>query len=199
MGPYARPMARLIDELERLPGIGHKTAQRLAFHIIGEDKEKVGNLAKAIVEAKKNTKYCSVCYNFTEKDPCLICNNNARDESVICVVQSPHDIVAMERTHEFKGKYHVLHGAISPMDDIGPDEIKVKELIVRLRDNDVKEVILATNPTIEGEATAMYIAKLIKPSGIKTTRIANGIPVGGDLEFTDEVTLAKALEGRREI
>ncbi len=199
MGPYARPMARLIDELERLPGIGHKTAQRLAFHIIGEDKEKVGNLAKAIVEAKKNTKYCSVCYNFTEEDPCLICNSKTRDGSVICVVQSPRDIVAMERTHEFKGTYHVLHGAISPMDDIGPEEIKVRELILRLRDNDVKEVILATNPTIEGEATAMYIAKLIKPSGIKTTRIANGVPIGGDLEFTDEVTLAKALEGRREI
>ena len=197
MEPYAKPMAKLIDELERLPGIGHKTAQRLAFHIIGTEKDKVYNLAKAIVEAKDKTRYCSICFNFTQDDPCHICNNKSRDDSIICVVQSPRDVTAMEKTHEFRGMYHVLHGAISPMNDIGPEEIKIRELLIRLRENDIKEVILATNPTIEGEATAMYIAKLIKPAGIKTTRLANGIPVGGDLEFADEVTLAKALEGRR--
>jgi len=192
-------MAKLIDELEKLPGIGHKTAQRLAFHIIGSDLEKVGRLSDAILEAKKNIRYCSVCFDFTQDDPCDICRSTTRDRSMICVVQSPRDITAMEKTHEYRGLYHVLHGAISPMNDIGPDEIRIRELLIRLRDNDIREVILATNPTIEGEATAMYIAKLIKPAGIKTTRIAHGIPVGGDLEFADEVTLAKALEGRRAI
>jgi recombination protein RecR len=199
MDHYAKPMAKLIDELEKLPGIGHKTAQRLAFHIIGSDVEKVRELANAIVEAKKNIRYCSVCFDFTQDDPCDICRSTTRDRTMICVVQSPRDITAMEKTHEYRGLYHVLHGAISPMNDIGPDEIRIRELLIRLRDNDIKEVILATNPTIEGEATAMYIAKLIKPAGIQTTRIAHGIPVGGDLEFADEVTLAKALEGRRAI
>ena len=197
MEPYAKPMAKLINELEKLPGIGHKTAQRLAFHIIGSGIDSVKNLAESIIEAKSKTKYCSVCFNFTQDDPCHICTSGTRDAAVICVVQSPKDVVAMEKTHEYKGLYHVLHGAISPMDDIGPEEIRIRELLIRLRDSDVTEVILATNPTIEGEATAMYIAKLIKPAGITTTRLANGIPVGGDLEFADEVTLAKALEGRR--
>jgi recombination protein RecR len=199
MGPYAKPIARLIDELEKLPGIGHKSAQRIALHIIGADKEKAESLASAVIDAKTNIRYCSVCFNFTEDDPCPICCGAVRDSSVICVVQSPRDVIAMEKMHEFKGKYHVLHGAISPMSDIGPEDIKIRELLVRLRENDVKEVILATNPTIEGEATAMYIASLIRPSGIVTTRIAHGIPVGGDLEYTDEVTLAKAMEGRRAI
>lgn len=199
MEPYAKPMAKLINELEKLPGIGHKSAQRLAFHIIGSGSDSVKSLAQAIIEAKSNTRYCSVCFNFTQDDPCHICSSGMRDTSVICVVQSPKDVVAMEKTHEYRGLYHVLHGAISPMDDIGPEEIRIRELLIRLRDSDVKEVILATNPTIEGEATAMYIAKLIKPAGIKTTRLANGIPVGGDLEFADEVTLAKALEGRRTV
>jgi recombination protein RecR len=199
MGPYAKPIARLIDELEKLPGIGHKSAQRIALHIIGADKEKAESLASAVIDAKTNIRYCSVCFNFTEDDPCPICSSTARDNSVICVVQSPRDVIAMEKMHEFKGKYHVLHGAISPMSDIGPDDIKIRELLVRLRENDVKEVILATNPTIEGEATAMYVASLIRPSGIMTTRIAHGIPVGGDLEYTDEVTLAKAMDGRRAI
>jgi len=197
MEAYSKSMARLIDELERLPGIGRKTAQRLAFHIIGGDKADVFNLAKAMVDAKNNIRYCSVCCNFTEDDPCGICRNTSRNRAMICVVQSPRDVVAMEKTHEYKGLYHVLNGAISPMDDIGPEDIKIKELLVRLRDNEIEEVIIATNPTIEGEATAMYIAKLIKPAGIKTTRIAYGIPVGGDLEYADEVTLAKAMEGRR--
>ena len=199
MGPYAKPIARLIDELEKLPGIGQKSAQRLALHIISADNEKVESLASAIIDAKTNIKYCSLCFNYTENDPCPICESTTRDNSVICVVQSPRDVIAMEKTHEYRGLYHVLHGAISPMNDIGPDEIRIRELLIRLRENDIKEVILATNPNIEGEATAMYVARLIRPSGIKTTRIAHGIPVGGDLEYADEVTLAKAMEGRREI
>jgi recombination protein RecR len=199
MNFYASPVAKLIEEFEKLPGIGHKTAQRLAFHILDLPAEKANNLADAIREAKLKTKYCSVCSNLTDSDICNICKSTTRNPSVICVVEDPRDVVAMERTREFKGLYHVLHGAISPMDGIGPEDIKIKELLLRIKEVDVKEVILATNPNIEGEATAMYISKLLKPLVIKTTRIAHGIPVGGDLEYADEVTLTKALEGRREI
>ncbi len=199
MDYYAVPVAKLVEEFQKLPGIGHKSAQRLAFHVINMPMEKVQGLANSILDAKQKTKYCSVCSNLTDTDPCPLCSGTTRDKSSICVVQDARDVVAMERTREFKGLYHVLHGAISPMMGIGPEDIKIKELIRRLGDGEVKEVILATNPNVEGEATAMYISKLIKPLGIKTTRIAHGIPVGGDLEYADEVTLAKALEGRREI
>ncbi len=199
MSFYSPPVARLIEEFEKLPGIGHKTAQRLAFHVLNLTPEKVENLARSITEAKQKTRYCSICSNLTEMDPCSICGGSSRDHTVICVVEDPRDVVAMERTREFKGLYHVLHGAISPMEGIGPEDIKIKELLERIKQGNIKEVILATNPKIEGEATAMYISKLLKPLGIKTTRIAHGIPVGGDLEYADEVTLAKALEGRREL
>ena len=199
MSYYAAPVAKLIEEFEKLPGIGHKTAQRLAFHILNLPMEKASGLANAIRDAKLKIRYCSVCNNLTENDPCFICSGSARDRTVFCVVEDPRDVVAMERTREFKGLYHVLHGVISPMEGIGPDDIKIKELLVRIKENTIREVILATNPDVEGEATAMYISKLLKPLGIKATRIAHGIPVGGDLEYADEVTLAKALEGRREI
>jgi len=199
MSLYAVPVARLIEEFEKLPGIGHKTAQRLAFHVLNLPEEKAFGLADAIREAKLNTRYCSICSNLTDIDPCSICSGHSRDGSVICVVENPRDVAAMEKTREFKGLYHVLHGAISPMEGIGPEDIRIKELLARIRDGNVREVILATNPDIEGEATAMYISKLLKPLGIKTTRIAHGIPVGGDIEYADEVTLAKALEGRRDI
>ncbi|EPR14453.1 recombination mediator RecR [Ruminiclostridium papyrosolvens] len=196
---YAVPVAKLVEEFQKLPGIGHKSAQRLAFHVINMPMEKVQKLSDSILEAKQKTRYCSICSNLTDIDPCPLCSGTSRDKSVICVVQDPRDVVAMERTREFKGLYHVLHGAISPMQGIGPEEIRIKELISRLGSGEVKEVILATNPNVEGEATAMYVSKLIKPLGVKATRIAHGIPVGGDLEYADEVTLAKALEGRREI
>ncbi len=199
MDYYAVPIAKLVEEFQKLPGIGHKSAQRLAFHIINMPNEKVQGLANSILEAKQKTKYCSVCSNLTDVDPCTLCSSTSRDKSSICVVQDARDVVAMERTREFKGLYHVLQGAISPMQGIGPGDIRIKELLKRLGDGEVKEVILATNPNVEGEATAMYISKLIKPLGVKTTRIAHGIPVGGDLEYADEVTLAKAFEGRREI
>ncbi|WP_010246396.1 recombination mediator RecR [Acetivibrio cellulolyticus] len=199
MSVYAAPVARLIEEFEKLPGIGHKTAQRLAFHVLNMPIEKVERLASSISDAKLKTKYCSVCGNLTDSEICSLCSSNTRDESVICVVEDARDVAAMERIKEFKGLYHVLHGAISPMEGIGPEDIKIKELLLRIQDKDIKEVIIATNPNIEGEATAMYISKLLKPIGIKATRIAHGIPVGGDLEYADEVTLAKALEGRREI
>ena len=196
---YAKPLAELIKALSKLPGIGGKSAQRLAFHILAlEDREAMA-LAEAISEAKKNMKYCSVCGNLTDVDPCAYCADESRDPSVICVVETPRDVSAVERIREFHGMYHVLHGAISPMDGIGPEDINLKSLILRLQDERVKEVILATNPNIEGEATAMYISRLIKPAGIKVSRIAHGIPVGGDLEYADEVTLAKALEGRKEL
>ncbi|MEL7656243.1 MAG: recombination mediator RecR [Bacillota bacterium] len=199
MKHYAKPLSNLISELSKLPGIGGKTAQRLAFHILSQDDKDAAALAEAILEAKKSMKYCSVCGNLTDVDPCSICTDTSRDQSIICVVESPRDVSAMERIKEFQGLYHVLHGAISPMDGIGPEDINLKQLIVRLQQNDVREVILATNPNIEGEATAMYTARLIKPSGIKVTRIAHGVPVGGDLEYADEVTLSKAMEGRREL
>ena len=196
---YAKPLGKLITELSRLPGIGGKTAQRLAFHILSMDEKEARGLADAIVDAKTNMKYCSVCGNLTDTDPCAICSDPARSHETICVVETPKDVVAMERIKEFTGLYHVLHGAISPMEGIGPEDINLKQLIVRLQQEDVKEIILATNPNIEGEATAMYIARLVKPSGIRVSRIAHGIPVGGDLEYADEVTLLKAVEGRREL
>ena len=199
MKHYAKPLANLIGQLSRLPGIGGKSAQRLAFHILSMDEQEAIAIADAILDAKKNMKYCSVCGNLTDVDPCGICSDGSRDGKVICVVESPRDVTAMERIREFKGLYHVLHGAISPMDGVGPEDINLKSLILRLQQNDVEEVILATNPNIEGEATAMYIARLIKPSGIRVSRIAHGLPVGGDLDYADEVTLSKAMEGRREL
>lgn len=199
MDYYIEPIARLIGELSKLPGIGNKTAQRLAFYIINMPDEQVGQLASAIAEVKNKIRYCSVCQNITDVNPCRICSNPQRDPSLICVVEDPRDVIAMEKTRDFRGLYHVLHGVISPMNGIGPDDIKIKELIARVSDDIVKEVILATNPDVEGEATAVYISKLLKPMGIKVTRIAHGLPVGGDLEYADEVTLSKALEGRREM
>ena len=198
MNGYVEPLAKLIEQFEALPGIGHKTAQRLAFFILNSPKEYAREFADALIGAATKIKYCSICQNITDGDVCGICGDDTRDKSIICVVESPKDAVLIEKTHEYHGLYHVLHGAISPMDGIGPSDIKLKELVSRL-DDTVKEVIVATNPNIEGEATAMYIAKLIKPLGIKTTRIANGVPVGGDLEYADEMTITKAIEGRREI
>lgn len=196
---YAKPLNRLINELSKLQGIGNKSAQRLAFNILAmEDKEAL-SIAQAIIDAKTNMKYCSVCGNLTDTDPCMICSDSSRNQNVICVVESPKEVAAMERIREFKGLYHVLHGSISPLEGIGPEDINLKSLIMRLQENDVNEIILATNPNIEGEATAMYIARLIKPSGITVSRIAHGIPVGGDLEYADEVTLSKAIEGRRNL
>ena len=199
MAYYSPTIERLIENFEKLPSIGHKTATRLAFHMLNLKEEDTKEFINSIIEAKKNLKYCSKCFNITDTDPCPICSSPKRDQSTICVVEDVKDVVAMEKSHEFKGVYHVLHGSISPMNGIGPEDIKIKELLERLKDVDVKEIIIATNPRVEGEATAIYLSKLIKPIGIKVTRIAHGIPVGGDLEYTDEVTLSKALEGRREI
>lgn len=199
MRQYPKPLNQLINELSRLPGVGSKTAQRLAFHILAMDDRDAFRLSEAIRNAKETMRYCSVCGNLTDQDPCSICADETRDRSVICVVESPRDVAAMEKIKEYKGLYHVLHGAISPMDGIGPEEINLKSLILRLQDDSIKELIIATNPTIEGEATAMYIARLIKPTGIVVSRIAHGIPVGGDLEYADEVTLLKAVEGRRQL
>lgn len=189
----------LIEQFAKLPGIGRKTAQRLAFHVINLSQNEVTELAEAIVNIKHNLIYCELCCNIADSSPCSICSNPSRDSSIICVVEDPRDVAAMERTREYRGKYHVLHGTISPMDSITPEMLRIKELVKRMADKDLKEVILATNPTIDGEATAMYIARLIKPFGIKVTRIAHGLPVGGDLEYADDVTITKALEGRREI
>ncbi len=200
MNYYGNPITRLIEEFSGLPGIGGKSAQRLAFHIINMPKEKALALATAITEARENVKYCSVCCNLTDDDPCPICSNVKRDHKTIMVVEDPRDMAAYERTKQYYGLYHVLHGAISPMIGVGPQEIKIKELLNRLQKNDdVEEVILATNPNVEGEATAMYLSRLLKPLQIKVTRIANGVPVGGDLEYVDEITLSRALEGRREM
>ncbi len=197
MALFSESLNRLLEEFEKLPGIGHKNAQRLAFYVLGETPERAHALADAIVNARDNLKFCRECQNISDKDVCDICGSSARDHSTICVVQDPRDVIAIERSREFKGVYHVLHGAISPLNNVGPDDIKMKELVQRIDEN-VKEVILATNPNTEGEATAMYIARLIKPFGVKVTRIAHGVPIGGDLEYTDEVTLGKALQGRRE-
>ncbi|WP_282938225.1 recombination mediator RecR [Paenibacillus sp. RC67] len=196
---YPEPLAKLIDAFSRLPGIGPKTAARLAFHVLRMKEDDCIDFAKALVNVKRNLHYCSVCCNITDTDPCRICQDKSRDRSIICVVQEPKDLVAMERTKEFNGYYHVLHGAISPMEGIGPDEIRIADLLKRLSDEVVQELILATNPNIEGEATAMYLSRLVRPFGLKVTRIAHGLPVGGDLEYADEVTLTKALEGRREL
>ncbi len=198
MSVYARPIAKLVEELAKLPGIGPKTAQRLAFYIISGTREGAENLAEAIVQAKEKTIYCSVCSNLTEEDPCPLCTSVGRDRSIIGVVEEPKDVIALDRTG-FKGLYHVLHGAISPIDGIGPGDIRVKELLERLKVDTVQEIILGTDPNGEGEATAMYLARLLKPLGLKVTRMAHGMPVGSDLEYVDEVTLAKALEGRREV
>ena len=196
---YAAPIAKLIDAFEKLPGIGHKTAQRLAFYILGMPESKVLDFSDAVVDAKKRIHFCRQCFNLTDLELCPICASSRRDASVLCVVEDPKDVLAMERTHEFHGLYHVLHGVISPQDQVGPDDIKIRELISRIADAEITEVILAINPTIEGEATAVYLSRLLKPFGIKTTRLAHGIPVGGNLEYADEVTLAKSLEGRREL
>jgi len=198
MRNYPRVMGKLIGELSKLPGIGTKTAQRLAFYILGLSKGRVKELTDAILNAKTNIKYCSICNNLTESDPCEICSSSERDKNTVCVVESPKDVIVMEKTGEYKGLYHVLHGSISPMDGIGPDDIKINNLLPRLEEG-IDEVILATDPNAEGDATAMYLAKLLKPLGVKVTRLAHGLPVGSDLEYADEVTLSKALAGRREL
>ena len=199
MNYYGDPITRLIEKFASLPGIGRKSAQRLAFHVIAMDDSAVAELAEAIISAKRDVKYCSVCCNLTDSDICPVCANPKRDHKTIMVVESPKDMAAYEKTKEYNGVYHVLHGAISPMAGISPSDIKLKELLERIQKDTPNEIILATNPNGEGEATAMYISKLIKPLGIKVTRIANGVPVGGDLEFVDQVTLMRALEGRREL
>ncbi len=197
MNFYGSYITNLIKELSSLPGIGSKTAQRLAFYIINMPEENAAALSKAIIEAKKNIKYCSVCCNISDSDVCTVCDNLKRDHATIMVVEDPRDMAAYERTKEYKGVYHVLHGAISPMAGIGPEDIHIKELLERIHKKAPKEIIIATNPNVEGEATAMYLSRLIKPLGINVSRIANGVPVGGDLEYVDEVTLSRALEGRR--
>ncbi len=196
---YALPIAILIEEFAKLPGIGKRSAERLAFHVLKQPKEQVEGFAKALTNAKEKITFCPICQSLTDKTPCGICCDVKRDHSLICVVENPKDILAMEKTKEFSGVYHVLHGAISPMDGIGPNDIKIKELLMRIEEDDVREIIMATNPTIEGEATAMYISKLFKPLGVKVTRIAHGLPVGGELEYADEITITRALEGRHEI
>jgi recombination protein RecR len=198
MGP-ALPLVRLIEQFERLPGVGRKSAQRLAFHVLGLPKEKAAEFASAILEAKEKIHKCETCQNLTENALCPICENASRDRTLVCVVEDPRDVLAFERTKEYGGLYHVLHGLISPMDGVGPEQLHIKELIARVSKGDIKEAIMATNPTVEGEATAAYLAKLLKPLGIRVTRLAYGIPVGGNLEYADEVTLYRALEGRSEI
>jgi recombination protein RecR len=195
---YPVVIEKLIEEFAKLPGIGYKTAQRLTIHVLNLPDQEVKEFAEALIKAKGTIRYCSICGNFTDKDPCAICSNPNRDKSIICVVEQPKDIMIVEKVKEFNGVYHVLHGNISPMAGRGPDDIKLRELVRRMN-GEVKEVIVATNPNIEGEATAMYISKILKPLGVKVTRIAHGIPVGGDLEYADEVTLSKALEGRTEL
>ncbi len=199
MSLYSPSIEKLIESFEKLPSIGHKTAIRLAYHMLDMSDDEIKEFTSSITDAKQKLKYCSICFNISDTDPCPICSDTKRDQSTICVVEDVRDIMAMERTHEYKGVYHVLHGTISPLNGIGPDEIKIKELLNRIRDNEIKEVIIATNPRVEGEATSIYLSKLLKAFNIKVTRIAHGIPVGGDLEYTDEITLMKAMEGRREI
>jgi recombination protein RecR len=196
---YPEPFARLIEALQRLPGIGPKTAQRLTFFLLKRPVSEVRELSDALIAVKERIVYCRSCFNVTDEDPCRICADPARDARVLCVVEEPNDLLAMERTGEYRGRYHVLLGALSPLDGIGPEDLKVRELLARLEGGDTAEVILATNPNVEGEATAIYLAKLIRPLGLRVTRIARGLPVGGDLEYADQVTLSKALEGRREI
>ena len=196
MFQYVQPVANLITQLNKLPGVGPKTAQRLAFHV---PEAEAKTLVEAIMEAKSKVHQCSVCCNLTDTNPCRVCSDENRDKSILCVVEEPKDVIALEKTREYKGQYHVLHGAISPMDGIGPDDLKVKELINRLSTQNFQEVVIATNPNVEGEATALYLARLLKPLGVKVTRIAHGLPVGGELEYADEMTLARAFEGRREL
>jgi recombination protein RecR len=199
MKDFAEPLGRLIDELKRLPGIGQKSAQRIAFHLERSPREDVERLGRALLDVKDKIKLCSVCNNLTEVDPCEYCADSRREPEVICVVETPYNVIAVEKTREFHGQYHVLHGALSPLQGIGPDQLRLKNLLERLKTGKVKEIIIATSPTVEGEATAVYISKLIKPLGIKVTRIAMGIPVGSEIEFADEVTMLKAIEGRREM
>ncbi|MFY9223779.1 MAG: recombination mediator RecR [Blastocatellia bacterium] len=196
---YAEPVARLIDELKRLPGIGHKSAQRIAFYILQTDVDKVENLVNAIKEVKEKIIFCSLCNNITDIDPCRYCTSPTRDRRLICVIEEPHNLVTVEKTREYHGLYHVLHGSLSPIRGIGPDELKIKNLLERMRSAEVEEIILATNPTTEGEATANYLSRLLKPLGVKVTRIAMGLPVGSDLDYADEVTMHKAMTNRHEI
>jgi recombination protein RecR len=196
---YPEPIGRLIETFQKLPGIGPKTAQRLALFVLKLPREEVAAMARSMVEAREKTRYCSVCGNFSDGENCAVCRDMRRDTAVICVVQDPRDVLAMERMREFRGVYHVLGGAISPIDGVGPDQLRIRQLLERVRDGQVSELILATNPNVEGEATALYLARLIKELGVRVTRIAHGLPVGGDLEYADEVTLSRALEGRREL
>ena len=196
---YAKPLARLVSEFEKLPGIGPKSAQRLAFHILRMSEENAQALAAALVEVKHSIKLCPICYNYTDQDRCAICSDAKRDRSLLCVVAEPRDVVAMEKTNEFRGAYHVLGGVISPMDGIGPEMLKIRELVNRVNEGEVREVVLATNPTIEGDTTSMYVAGLLKPLGVKVTRIAHGMPVGGDMDYADQATLIQALQWRREM
>lgn len=193
------PLAKLVEQFRRLPGIGPKSATRLAYYVLEMEKSQAQALAQTIIEAKDKIGYCSVCYNFTDTDPCKICQAQSRDHTIICVVEEPRAVAAIERSRDYRGLYHVLHGALSPLDGVGPDDIRIKELLQRLQSGDIKEVIMATDPDVEGEATAMYLARLLKPLGVKATRIAHGLPVGGDIEYVDEVTLSKAVENRREL
>ncbi len=196
---YTASFSKLIEVFQKMPGVGHKSAVRMAYYVLSLSDEDAQKMISAISDAKEKIHYCSLCQNITETDPCEICSNGRRDSSLICVVEQPKDVIALEKTREYYGIYHVLHGAISPMDGIGPDDIKIKELVARVASGDIKEVIMANSPSIEGEATAMYISKLLKPFGVKVSRIAYGLPVGGDLEYADQVTLLKAIEGRHEI
>ncbi|MCR5485874.1 MAG: recombination mediator RecR [Clostridiales bacterium] len=193
------PLLKLVEQFERMPGIGHKSAQRLAFHVLNMSDAEITEFSEAILNAHKNIHRCSVCCDLTDSELCPVCENDTRDRSVICVVEDPRDVMAIERTREYNGVYHVLHGAISPLNGIGPEDITTKELIARLGNDEVKEVIMATNPTVEGEATAVFLSRLIKPLGIEVSRLAYGVPVGADLEYADEVTLSKAIEGRKRI
>lgn len=193
------PLARLIQELVKLPGIGEKTATRLAFHLLRTDRHDVEQLAEALVQMREGTRLCSICLGLTAEDPCALCQDPQRDTTSICVVERPADLIALDRSGQFKGRYHVLHGCLAPLDGIGPDDLRIAELLRRLQDGTVREVVLATNPTVEGEATALYLSRLIKPLGIRVTRIAHGLPMGADVEYADSVTLSRALEGRREM
>jgi len=197
--PFAAPLERLIERLRKLPGVGQKSAQRMAFHILRNSDADARALATAIVEIKEQIRLCGICFNITDTDPCLICADAGRDRSVICIVEEPNNLAAIERSGGFRGLYHVLHGSLSPLKGIGPDDLKIPQLLARLEDGTVKEIILATNPNVEGESTAVYLARLLKPLGLRVTRIALGLPVGSELEYADEVTVGKSLEGRREI
>ncbi|SPE31606.1 gap repair protein [Candidatus Sulfopaludibacter sp. SbA6] len=199
MPDFAEPLARLITEFKRLPGIGQKSAQRLAFHVLRASRDDAEHLAQAVLDVKDKLGLCSVCNNISESDLCLFCRDSSRDPKVVCVVEEPHNIVGIETTREYQGRYHVLHGALSPLRGVGPEALRIKGLVERIGQGEIQEVIVATNPTVEGEATAVYLARLLKPLGVKVTRIGMGIPVGSDLEFADEVTISKAMEGRREM